>query len=97
MVLRERRQVHELPEVRWVVTEQQALQVRCPACAQVSVGDFPALVPSRAQYGPHLRAVAVYLVQEQLVPLGRVPGGDGVGARGSRDQGGAAPGTSAAQ
>jgi transposase len=72
VVLRERRQVQELPPVRLVVTEHQALHVCCPACQQVSVGTFPAQAPSRAQYGPHLRALAVYLAQEQLVPLGRV-------------------------
>ncbi len=38
----ERRQVHELPPVRLVVREHRALHVRCPACAQVSVGVFPA-------------------------------------------------------
>ncbi|SRR5712691_778283 len=71
-LLRERRQVHELPAVRLRVTEYQALHVRCPSCQAVSVGTFPAAAPSRAQYGPHLRALAVYLVEEQLVPLGRV-------------------------
>lgn len=72
VVVRERRQVHELPAVRLVVTEHQALHVRCPACQQVSVGRFPAQVPSRAQYGPRVRALAVYLVEEQWIPLGRV-------------------------
>src|SRR5271165_2861524 len=38
VVVRERRQVHELPPVRLVVTEHQALHVRCPACQPVSVG-----------------------------------------------------------
>jgi transposase len=69
---RERRQVVDLPPLRLVVTEHQALHLRCPACQQVSVGRFPAEAPSRAQYGPHVRALAIYLVQEQLVPLGRV-------------------------
>jgi transposase len=72
VVGRERRQVHELPPVRLVVTEHQVLHVRCAACQHISVGTFPAEVPSRAQYGPRVRAVAVYLVEEQLVPLGRV-------------------------
>ena len=71
-LLRERRQVQELPAVRLRVTEYQALHVRCPQCQAVSVGTFPAAAPSRAQYGPHLRALAVYLVEEQLLPLGRV-------------------------
>jgi transposase len=72
VVLRERRQVHELPLVRLQITEHQALHVRCPACQAVSVGTFPAEAPSRVQYGPRLRALAVYLVQQQLVPYGRV-------------------------
>lgn len=72
VVGRERRQVQELPPVRLVVTEHQALHLRCPACQHVSAAVFPPEVPSRAQYGPRLRALAVYLAQEQLVPLGRV-------------------------
>jgi transposase len=68
----ERRQVHELPPVRLLVREHRALHVRCPACAQVSVGSFPAEAPSRAQYGPRLRALAVYLVEQQLIPDARV-------------------------
>jgi transposase len=64
--------VHELPAVRLRVTEYQALHVRCPSCQAVRVGSFPAEAPSRAQYGPQLRALAVYLVEEQLIPLGRV-------------------------
>jgi transposase len=72
VVGREQRQVQELPPVRLRVTEHRALRVRCPRCQAVSVGTFPTEAPSRAQYGPHLRALAVYLVEEQLVPLGRV-------------------------
>jgi transposase len=72
VVGRERRQVQDLPPGRLVVTEHQALHLRCPACQQVSVGAFPAEAPSRAQYGLHVRALAVYLTEEQLVPLGRV-------------------------
>jgi transposase len=73
VVLRERRQVHELPPgVRLQITEHQALHVRCPGCAHVSVGAFPAEAPSRAQYGAGIRACAVYLVEQQHLPLGRV-------------------------
>jgi transposase len=68
----ERRQVHELPPVRLLVREHRALHVRCPACAAVSVGAFPAEAPSRAQYGPRLRGLAVYLVEQQLIPYARV-------------------------
>jgi transposase len=72
VVLCERRQVQDLPPERLVVTEHRALHLRCPHCDQVSRGAFPAEASSRAQYGLHVRALAVYLVEEQLVPLGRV-------------------------
>jgi transposase len=68
----ERRQVHELPPVRLLIREHRALHVRCPICEQVSVGAFPAEAPSRAQYGPHVRALAVYLLEQQLIPYARV-------------------------
>jgi transposase len=72
VVARERRQVHDLPQVRLAVTEHRARHVRCPACQRVSVGAFPAEAPRWAQYGPHLRALYLYLVEQQLVPYGRV-------------------------
>ena len=68
----ERRPGYDLPPVRLVVREHRALQVRCPACDQVRVGALPAEAPSRAQYGPRLRALAVYLVEQQLIPYARV-------------------------
>jgi hypothetical protein len=72
VVVRERRQVHELPPLRLMVTEHQALHLQCPSCQRVTAAPFPVDVPSRAQYGPRLRALAVYLVEQQLVPYGRV-------------------------
>jgi transposase len=72
VVARERRQVCDLPAVRLHIREHQALHVRCPRCQQVSAGVFPAAAASRAQYGPRLRALAVYLVEQQLVPYARV-------------------------
>jgi transposase len=57
--------------VRLQITEHQALHARCPACAHVSTGAFPAAAPSRAQYGPRLRALAVYLLKQQLLPYAR--------------------------
>jgi len=71
VVGRERRQVHELPPLRLLVHEHQAVRVRCPACGAVSAGTFPSEASSRAQYGPRVRALAVYLVQAQFVPFGR--------------------------
>jgi transposase len=72
VVLYERRQVRDLPPVRLVVREHRALHVRCPRCEQVSVGSFPPEAPSRAQYGPRVRALGVYLLEQQLIPYARV-------------------------
>jgi len=72
VVVRERRQVHDLPPIRLQITEHQALHVRCAACQRVSVGAFPSAAASRAQYGPRLRALAVYLVEQHFVPYARV-------------------------
>jgi transposase len=68
--IKERRQVHDLPEVRLVVREHQVEEVCCPVCQQVSRGSFPAEVEAPVQYGPNLRALAVYLHEYQLVPWG---------------------------
>ena len=72
VVARERRQVQDLPSIRLRITEHQALHVRCPACQQVTAGVLPAEAASRAQYGPRLRALVVYLVEQQFVPYARV-------------------------
>jgi transposase len=72
VVLRERRQVQDRAPVRLVVREYQTLHVRCPACQTGTAGTLPAEAPSRAQDGPPRRALVVYLVQQHLVPYGRV-------------------------
>ncbi|HEX6122137.1 MAG TPA: IS66 family transposase [Ktedonobacterales bacterium] len=68
----ERRQVHELPPVRLHVTEHRILHVRCLACGATSAAQAPAGVSAPQQYGPRLRAVATYLVEQQFVPYARV-------------------------
>jgi transposase len=68
----ERRQVVELPRKRVVVIEHQAERKCCPACQQVMLALFPPEVTAPVQYGPALGAVAVYLVQHQLLPYERV-------------------------
>jgi len=70
--IKERRQVHDLPEVRLLVREHQVEEVCCPTCQQVSRGSFPLGVEAPVQYGPKMRALAVYLHEYQLVPLARV-------------------------
>lgn len=67
----ERRQVQDLPPLTLVVTEHQVEAVRCPQCQAVTRGTFPAAVCAPAQYGPQVRALAVYLNQYQLLPEAR--------------------------
>jgi len=70
--VRERRQIAELPEIRMQVIEHQVQAIRCPACEHVTTAHFPAGVNAPAQYGPRMRALAVYLSQFQLLPMERV-------------------------
>jgi transposase len=69
--VKERRQVHDLPEMGLVVCEHQVEEVLCPACGQQNVGRFPGEVTAPVQYGPNVQALAVYLHQGQLVPMAR--------------------------
>jgi len=68
----EKRQVFDLPQPRLEVTEHQALAYRCPCCDGVTQAAFPDDVTGHVQYGPRLRAAAVYMNVQQLVPEDRV-------------------------
>jgi len=67
----ERRQVQDLPPLKLVVTEYQVEAVCCPQCQQITRGTFPPEVSAPAQYGPGVRAWAVYLNQYHLLPEAR--------------------------
>lgn len=70
--VKERRQIHDLPELRLEVEEHQAVEVRCPSCHARLRGQFPPHVKAAAQYGPRVRALTIYLSQFQLLPMQRV-------------------------
>ena len=70
-VIRERRQVFELPAMQPVVIEHQVLQVCCPQCQAIAAGQFPPEVTQPTQYGPGVKALAVYLQEYQHLPMAR--------------------------
>jgi len=70
--VKERRQVHELPEMRLLVTEHRVEAICCPACQHFTAARFPVGVHAPAQYGPQVQAFAVYLSQFQLLPMERI-------------------------
>src|SRR5271166_2071591 len=67
----EKRQVFDLAERPLVVTEHQASIYRCENCRGVTKAAFPDGVVSAAQYGERVKAAAVYLNVQQLIPEDR--------------------------
>ncbi len=68
----ERRQVFDLPEPRLEVTEHQAGVYRCACCQGTTRAAFPEGVDAHVQYGPRVKATAIYLNVQQLIPEDRV-------------------------
>lgn len=67
----ERRQVFDIPEPVVEVTEYRSEQKQCP-CGAKTTASFPENVRAPAQYGPRIRAMAVYFNHQQLIPEDRV-------------------------
>jgi transposase len=68
----EKRQVFDIPERALLVTEHQATIYRCRHCRGETKAAFPDGVVSATQYGDRLRAAAIYLNVQQLIPEDRV-------------------------
>ena len=68
----ERRQVIEIVPARLRVLEHRAETLRCAHhCRRTTKVGFPAGVSAPVQYGPGVRACALYLHQYQLLPYAR--------------------------
>jgi transposase len=68
----EKRQVFDLPEPRLEVTEHQAQIYTCEQCHGTTKAAFPEDVTSPVQYGSRVKAAAIYLNAQQLIPEDRV-------------------------
>jgi transposase len=66
----ERRQVFDLPEIRPRVTEHHIEHRRCD-CGTTTAATAPVGVAAPTQYGPGVRALAVYLINRQHLPYAR--------------------------
>jgi transposase len=66
-----KRQVLDLPPLRFVTTEHQAETLVCPCCGETTAADFPASVTHPVQYGSQVKCLAVYLRHEQFIPYER--------------------------
>jgi len=67
----EKRQVFDIPERALLVTEHQATTYRCRHCRGVTKAAFPEDVVSPTQYGERIKAAAIYLNVQQLIPEDR--------------------------
>jgi len=68
----QKRQVFDIPPLPEIeVTEHQVEIKECPHCKHVNKAEFPKGVKAPVQYGSRLKALAVYLMDYQLLPYQR--------------------------
>jgi len=67
----ESRQVFDVPPAKIMVTEHRAEIKNCPHCHATTKGDFPEGITQPVQYGSRLKAQAVYLMNQHLIPYER--------------------------
>jgi transposase len=67
-----KRQVFDLPTVKFEVTEHQAEIKGCPFCGHVTGAQFPGDITRPAQYGSRIKGIITYLSQYQLLPYERI-------------------------
>lgn len=67
----ERRQVHDIPQVKIEVTEHRAMRVSCGECGAMTQAVYATAVKAGVQYGHGVAALAIYAQAYQLMPLER--------------------------
>ena len=67
----DKRQVLDMPPLRFEVTEHQGERKECPHCHQITGAVFPEGVTHVAQYGERVKALSAYLNTYQLLPCER--------------------------
>lgn len=65
-----KKQVFDLPEIQVQVTEHQVQTIRC-RCGNVYTAEFPQGINAPVQYGSGLKALAIYFIVQQLLPVER--------------------------
>lgn len=71
VVSNERRQIIDIVPARLRVTEHRAEVKRCAGCGKTTKGEFPVEAKSAVQYGPGVKARALYLLHYQMIPYRR--------------------------
>jgi transposase len=69
-IARERKQVVDIPKIKATVTEHQAHTIRC-FCGREHKAEFPEGIVAPVQYGNGVKALALYLLANQLMPMER--------------------------
>ena len=72
-VLPDCRQVFDIPQPTFTVTEHRIEEGRC-SCGKAHRGIFPASVIGPTQYGAGVKALVVHLTQHQMMPVERTAG-----------------------
>lgn len=67
-----RRQVFDLPEFGFTVSEHQLHALRCSRCGAVTRAQAPVWAGAPAVYGPNVTAAAAYLSAQHHIPVDRV-------------------------